>query len=62
KATTTLKDGQVITVDGANGKVYDGKVEITVKAGTKAMIKMKTKTKLHKKQPQFQEPTRLSPK
>jgi len=46
KATTTLKDGQVITVDGANGKVYDGKVEIAVKAKTKARIKIKTKTKL----------------
>jgi len=46
KATTTLKDGQVITVDGANGKVYNGKVEITVKAETKARIKIKTKTKL----------------
>jgi pyruvate,water dikinase len=46
KATTTLKDGQVITVDGANGKVYDGKVEITVKAETKARVKIKTKTKL----------------
>jgi pyruvate, water dikinase len=27
-ATTTLTDGQVITVDGANGIVYDGKLDI----------------------------------
>lgn len=46
KATTTLKNGQVITVDGANGKVYDGKVEITVKVKAKARVKIKTKTKL----------------
>lgn len=46
KATTTLKNGQVITVDGANGKVYDGKVEITVKTKAKARVKIKTKTKL----------------
>jgi pyruvate,water dikinase len=26
-ATTTLKDGQVITVDGKNGMVYEGKIE-----------------------------------
>jgi len=46
KATITLKDGQIITVDGAKGKVYDGKVEIAVKAETKAKAKIKTKTKL----------------
>lgn len=27
KATTTLKTGQIITVDGAKGMVYDGKIE-----------------------------------
>ncbi|MBI3930511.1 MAG: phosphoenolpyruvate synthase [Chloroflexi bacterium] len=46
KATATLKDGQVITVDGAHGKVYDGKIEITVAAKTKTRLKIKTRTKL----------------
>ncbi len=46
KATATLKDGQVITVDGSNGKVYDGKIEIAAKVKTRAKIKIKTKTKL----------------
>jgi len=46
KATTTLKDGQVITVDGTNGKVYDGKIEIAVETETRAKVKIKTKTKL----------------
>jgi len=46
RATTTLKDGQVITVDGANGKVYDGEVEIAEKAEIRAKVKIKTKTKL----------------
>jgi len=45
-ATTTLKDGQMITVDGATGNVYDGKIEIAVKAETRAKVKIKTKTKL----------------
>ena len=45
-ATTTLKDGQVITVNGASGKVYDGKIEIAVKEEAKAKVKIKTKTKL----------------
>jgi pyruvate,water dikinase len=34
-ATTALKDGQLITVDGSKGKVYEGKVEITVQAKDK---------------------------
>ncbi len=46
KATATLKDGQVITVDGSSGKVYDGKVEIATEAETRARVKIKTKTKL----------------
>ncbi len=37
-ATTTLKDGQIVTVDGKGGNVYDGKVEApkveAVPAGT----------------------------
>jgi len=46
QAMATLKDGQIITVDGAAGKVYDGRVEIAVKAETKARVGIKTKTKL----------------
>ncbi len=46
QAMATLKDGQMITVDGSNGKVYDGEVEIAVKAKTQAGVKIKTKTKL----------------
>jgi pyruvate,water dikinase len=46
QATATLKDGQVITVDGFNGKVYDGKIEIAVEAETQARVKIKTRTKL----------------
>ena len=46
QATAILKDGQMITVDGASGKVYDGKVEIATKAEAQAKVKIKTKTKL----------------
>ncbi|MFC2005075.1 phosphoenolpyruvate synthase, partial [Chloroflexota bacterium] len=46
KSTATLKDGQVITVDGSEGKVYEGKIEATVKASTRARGEIKTKTKL----------------
>ncbi len=46
KATATLKDGRVITVNGTSGKVYEGKVEIATKAETRARVQIKTKTKL----------------
>jgi len=45
QATSTLKDGQVITVDGSTGKVYEGKVAETVAAGAPAVPKKKIKTK-----------------
>jgi pyruvate,water dikinase len=45
QATSTLKDGQIITVDGSTGKVYEGKVAETVVAGAPAMPKEKIKTK-----------------
>ena len=45
-ATTTLKDGQEITVDGSNGKVYDGKIEIAMATETQSKIRIKTRTKL----------------
>ncbi|HXY75003.1 MAG TPA: phosphoenolpyruvate synthase, partial [Dehalococcoidales bacterium] len=46
KAMSTLKDGQIITVDGSNGKVYDGKIEIKVVETKKRTEKIKTRTKL----------------
>ncbi|MFC1934854.1 phosphoenolpyruvate synthase [Chloroflexota bacterium] len=45
-ATSDLKDNQVITVDGAKGKVYQGKIEIKVEQITRARGEIKTKTKL----------------
>ncbi len=46
KATSTLKDGQIITVDGGNGKVYDGKIEVKSDVKIRARGEVKTKTKL----------------
>lgn len=46
KATKKLKDGQVITVDGRNGKVFAGKIEIAQKEKAKARAEVKTRTKL----------------
>jgi pyruvate,water dikinase len=45
-AMTVLKDGQVITVDGTSGKVYDGKIEVVVENQARARGKIMTKTKL----------------
>ena len=38
KATATLKDGMIITVDGSNGKVYEGKVAETASAEVKEAL------------------------
>jgi pyruvate,water dikinase len=46
KATTTLKDGQIITVDGSNGKVYPGRIEVKSDIKIRARGEVKTKTKL----------------
>ena len=46
RATTTLKDGQIITVDGSAGKVYDGRIEIAVETEAQTEVKIKTRTKL----------------
>jgi pyruvate, water dikinase len=46
KATATLKDGQIITVDGSNGKVYPGKIEVKTDIKIRAQGEVKTKTKL----------------
>ncbi|MBL7166914.1 MAG: phosphoenolpyruvate synthase [Dehalococcoidales bacterium] len=45
-AMATLKDGQVITVDGTSGKVYDGKIEFVVEEESKARSDIKTRTTL----------------
>lgn len=45
-ATATLKDGQMITVDGSSGKIYDGRIKIVVAAKIKDKSKIKTQTKL----------------
>jgi pyruvate,water dikinase len=45
-ATTTLKDEQVITVDGSSGKVYNGKIAVAVEAQARARGEIKTRTKL----------------
>jgi pyruvate,water dikinase len=45
-ATATLKDGQVITVDGSNGKVYPGKIEIKTDIKIRKRGEIKTRTKL----------------
>jgi pyruvate,water dikinase len=49
-ATTTLKDGQVITVDGSHGKVYSGKVSRRMRTTTMADMfreTIKTRTRLY---------------
>jgi pyruvate,water dikinase len=46
KATSILKDGQVITVDGSSGKVYAGKIEVSGEMKIRARGAVKTRTKL----------------
>ncbi len=45
-AMATLKDGQVITVNGTGGKVYDGKIEFAVEEERKIRSDIKTRTTL----------------
>ncbi len=45
QATSTLKDGQVITVDGSTGKVYEGKLAEEKAALSTAIPKKKIKTR-----------------
>jgi len=47
QATTTLTDGQIITVDGSRGKVYKGKVAVKEGEDTAYKEKIKTKTKVY---------------
>ncbi len=46
KAMATLKDGQIITVNGTGGKVYDGKIEFAIEEKSKARTDITTRTKL----------------
>jgi pyruvate,water dikinase len=46
KAMATLKDGQVITVNGTGGKIYEGKIELAEEKETKVRDDIKTKTTL----------------
>ncbi|MFC1892637.1 phosphoenolpyruvate synthase [Chloroflexota bacterium] len=46
KATTILKDGQKIAVDGSAGKVYEGIFEVETKEEFRERGEIKTKTKL----------------
>ncbi len=49
-ATTTLADGQIITVDGSHGKVYNGKVRRNIATSFVANIlkeSIKTRTKVY---------------
>jgi len=46
-AMAVLKDGQVITVDGTRGKVYDGKFEIKTTAASDYKEHIKTKTRVY---------------
>ena len=60
QATTTLRDGQVITVDGSHGKVYDGKLARRVKTAPvtsiiREAIKTKTRVYVNLAQPELAE-------
>ncbi|MDD5037858.1 MAG: phosphoenolpyruvate synthase [Dehalococcoidales bacterium] len=50
KAMATLKDGQIITVDGSHGNVYNGKISRRIETTTMAHIiedTIKTKTRVY---------------
>ena len=36
QATSLLKEGQIVTIDGEKGIIYDGKLEISEEANTAA--------------------------
>jgi len=59
-ATTTLNNGQVVTVDGSHGKVYEGKVTRRIKTTTvsdmlREAIKTKTRVYVNLAQPELAE-------
>ncbi|MEE8419454.1 MAG: phosphoenolpyruvate synthase, partial [Dehalococcoidales bacterium] len=45
-ATASLREGQVITVDGGSGKVYDGKIDVSVEVHHRKRGEIVTRTKL----------------
>jgi len=47
QATKMLTDGQIISVDGAQGKVYEGKVEVKEEAADISKENIKTKTRVY---------------
>ncbi len=47
RAVATLTDGQIITVDGSRGKVYEGKVAVKEQAAAISREKIKTKTRVY---------------
>jgi pyruvate,water dikinase len=58
RATTTLTDGQIITVDGSRGNIYEGKVTRRIKTThvssiLKEAIKTKTKVYVNLAQPEL---------
>ena len=60
QATATLANGQIITVDGSRGKIYDGKVTRRVKTAPvtsffREAIKTKTKVYVNLAQPELAE-------
>lgn len=46
-ATSTLKNGQVVTVDGFRGRIYDGKVTIETGAVVQRAEKLRTRTRVY---------------
>ncbi len=60
RATKLFKDGQVITVDGTRGKIYDGKVTrriatVTARATIQEALRTKTKIYVNLAQPELAE-------
>lgn len=49
KATSILKEGQVLSVDGSRGFVFEGKIEVEAKKEelTEEVLELKTKTKVY---------------
>jgi len=45
-ATSTLKDGQIISVDGSRGRIYEGRVDYIVKKTARIRGEVKTRTKV----------------
>ncbi len=55
KATSILKEGMTITVDGSNGKIYEGQIGETRFVEVKPVVETKTKLKLILDLPDFAE-------